>query len=422
MTQRTLDKTTEWNFFFGVAPRGSGEATDKKKEVTDEKKEVTDETDGIHGFPELTTDLEEIISTNPIWRVPQEHQQNGRTIRAIACVVRTNKPVGDPERKFIYALTKSRIYALYKSPIVVKHDVELLDLFPIDKRTKSKKVVGQDNLSGNLCSISGGGMLIALYLKSGYDKTSYLLHDCNGKLGETEIIKEISPTGKIVKDGTDFFIPCGKHLKRLVPDKNSYSLDHHFSYEMPGNIISAACDTEIIVCADDLQNYQVINRKSKKRSIIEERTTFGRQILPSGATSLAIANYQEHTYVLFGENLGKIILYKVEHDESGQPNLKYHKTATFLSLDSCMQDIGQDNNIHELRVDKGWANFYLRRSYLRIGISQLLEHDFKAVIPGETEYNSQDQFIQQVKQNKDIRQVYLMPHRATCGDMFSEGG
>lgn len=301
----------------------------------------------------------------------------------------------------------------------------LLELSP-EVRDDIKNVI--DNTKGSLCFV-GGEVYLGLYgsdlLKKDISPGRLFVHGRTGKNAfDFRVLENCALTGPVLKTTDRLLVVSGRRLEDIL--QRTYM-------EMRGNVLSFATLGGYTVITDTQESF-LVDYKGRSRTIVAgglddflikevpERKEFAVG-LPSEATSTAVfvergngKERQDHYYVLFGVDDGKLLLYSLDVDETGSPEVQYKKTMRFLSYKSTIYEAEKENHILNLCVDnKGYVHFTLRNLYFRFSIARILNFvQPKQPVP----YEQDGHYVEDLYSYFSPLAVYQVPHRIVTFDVF----
>ncbi len=203
--------------------------------------------------------------------------------------------------------------------------------------------------------------------------------------------KDKISTGDIVKYQGDTYYTS---LKALVSGRRT----RVYAFRS-GNILATAVsdDGKMLVMTNNRGDYKVIiggqeliSQEGQKPEDIFTNPL----LLPSEATSTAIARHQGKAYLLFGLDDGKIRIYQLpERPPAAGPRLEFIGTVNFLSLEEVIERGTKDNHVKDIQVINYDTLFFsIREGSYKLGLGEAIRlaaenkgsRDRRKIIPSDT--------------------------------------
>ena len=229
-------------------------------------------------------------------------------------------------------------------------------------------------------------------------------------------------TGPFFSTEDSLFFSQGKRYVQLSHAEITHSpskIQQDMVFQMKGEITAYDVHKKGFVLADNQGNYFVKGEKNKSFSSTGTLDSYlqngERSFLPSEATSVLFKEHAGKSYVFFGVDAGKIIVYSLDSSDSSQ-EMQYQTTLSLISVSQAIKDMEKekDNRIYNLQViGQDHVCFSFRNMFFRIGLEQLLSTRKNEYITSEDEKKcrSTGEYKKMLKGKYGFSGIKCAPHR-----------
>ncbi len=228
-------------------------------------------------------------------------------------------------------------------------------------------------------------------------------------------------TGSFSFIGDSVFFPQGKQYVKLslaeIIKENS-KLQKDILFQMSGEI-TAYDHKKGFALADNQGNYIVKGERKNPLSSSGNVKTYiqsgERFFLPSEATSVLFQQYKDESYVIFGVDAGKIIVYALDSIKSFS-TMQYKTTLSLISTTQAKNERKEekDNHIYNLRmIGDDFVCFSFCDMFFNIGLEQLISTSSNQYITSEDEkkYANSEEYKKMIKGKYGFSGIKSAPHR-----------
>ena len=278
------------------------------------------------------------------------------------------------------------------------------------------------------------GLFISLFLAdqaADKFKEGVLLYSSSGKIEDLKLIPECIPTGPVIPtaDRTAILVPRMNRCLRYQFRQGQVNLTDNIPLQ--GNILALDDKYRTTVITGNDEDWFITSTGRKilppERGLLDDvQPSFEQdsyQAIPSEATTVGLARYQNKEYVLLGVDDGRLLLWEIVEAANNNYIPQHIKTVNFLSLEKIALEGGKEMHLRDLRIDdNGWVSFMLANLFIRTSMTALLELSPDQRIDAVNERNSGDKgyldYLSTMKTTYHLDQICAVPHRATSYEML----